>query len=166
MDAMNMPVSSTPKNKFTSLLKQVKHDFPDVRFEAADSFYWSAETRSIHYNTSSENPTWSLLHELGHMTQEHTTYNSDARLVRMEVEAWETALVIGKQYGYTIDEEHVQDCLDSYRHWQHTRSRCPICTQSGLEVQSGHYRCINCQHRWQVTVNRFCRVYRQTKKPS
>lgn len=162
---MNSPANLPTKNKFHELLERIQHDYPDVHLKRSASFYWSPEVQTIYYNTSDENPMWSLFHELGHMTHNHNTYTSDTRLVHMEVEAWATGAIIAKHYGYAINEDHVQDCLDSYRNWQHARSRCPICLQTGIEKSSGAYGCINCRNEWRVTPNRFCRVYRQTKKP-
>lgn len=164
MDAMNSLVSSPPFSSFTDLLKQLRRDFPATQFSPAASFYWSAETQTIHYNARDKHAIWSLFHEIGHMSHKHNTYNSDARLIQMEVEAWHSAMTIAQTYGYSIDEEHVQDCLDSYRRWQYTRSLCPVCTQVGIEKSNGAYGCINCRHEWRVSANRFCRVYRTNKK--
>lgn len=163
MDAMNSPAKLKTNIGFSDLLALIKRDFPDIRFEIADAFSWSAEDQTIYYEPKTEYASWSLLHELGHMTHAHNTYRTDARLVRMEVEAWETAKQLALRYSQTISDEHIESCLDSYRNWQYLRSKCPVCTQSGVEKQSGSYHCINCQHNWNVTTNRFCRVYRQNQ---
>lgn len=166
MDVMSSHAQIKQKSKFSALLTQIKHDFPDIKFVSDQSFYWSASDQTIHYCSTAENPAWSLLHELGHMTHNHTSYNSDLRLVSIEVEAWDAAMTLAKKYDLSINEEYVQDCLDSYRKWQHDRSKCPKCSMAGLEVKNGDYRCFNCQNQWRVTPNRFCRSYRQTKKSS
>ncbi len=162
MDAMNSPAKSKTSSSFSTLLAAVKRDFPAMRFETSDTFSWSAEDKIIYYDPAAENPAWSLLHELGHMKYGHNTYNTDARLIRMEVEAWQSAKELAEHYGQAISDEHIEDCMDSYRNWQYLRSKCPVCAQSGVEKQSGHYHCINCRHNWTVTANRFCRVYRLT----
>lgn len=161
MDVMNSPVKPSAKNSFLELLPRIQTDFPDVVFIASASFYWSGETRTVCYDADSQDAIWSLLHELGHMLQDHNTYKTDVRLVRMEVEAWESAKQLAERYGQAISDEHIEDCIDSYRNWQYLRSKCPVCAQSGVEKQSGRYHCINCLHDWRVTANRFCRVYRQ-----
>ncbi|MGI9027264.1 MAG: hypothetical protein ACR2FM_00235 [Candidatus Saccharimonadales bacterium] len=167
MDVMNLPSSNTKqKNSFAQLLKQIQNDFTDVIFTSSDSFYWSGESRTIYYDVAGQDPAWSLLHELGHMVRAHNTYNSDTRLVQMEMEAWETAKQLAPRYGLTISDTHIQDCIDSYRSWQHLRSKCPKCEQAGIEKQGGRYHCINCQHNWRVTDKRFCRVYRMKTEPS
>lgn len=163
---MSSHVPTKLKNNFLAVLSQVKRDFPDVTFSQAQSFYWSADTRTIHYCSSSNNPVWSLFHELGHMTHDHTSYSSDIRLVSIEVEAWDAATTLAEKYSISIDEDYIQDCLDSYRKWQHDRSKCPKCLMAGLEIKNGNYKCFNCQNQWKVTPNRFCRAYRQTKKSS
>lgn len=100
------------------------------------------------------------------MTHNHTSYSSDTRLVGIEVEAWDAAIILAKKYDISVDEDYVQDCLDSYRKWQHDRSKCPKCQMAGLEVKNGEYKCFNCQNQWHVTPNRFCRAYRKIKKSS
>lgn len=149
---------------FKELLKRVRSDFPDISFKSAEAFSWSAEDSVIFYDTKAERPAWSLLHELGHMEHGHNNYNTDAALVRMEVEAWEAAKLFATRYGLVIDEEHIQDCIDSYRDWRHGRSTCPVCLQTGIEKERGLYNCFNCRNTWRVTNNRFCRVYRSMRR--
>ncbi len=164
MDAMNSPTNLNTKNSFKSLLHQIKLDYSDVTFTSSKSFYWSADSRTVFFDEHSKDAIWSLLHELGHMTHGHSTYNSDIRLLRMEVEAWDKAREIAQTYNVVIDEDHIQDCIDSYRSWLHERSICPRCSQVGAEKSGGDYNCINCGSSWHVTENRFCRVYRSRTK--
>ena len=161
MDAMSSP--ARPKTNFDDLLSAVRTDFPLVRFRSSDMFRWSDEARTIYYDTRADDPIWSLLHELGHMQCQHSVYNSDTALIRMEIEAWEGAKLSAERYGLTIDEDHIQDCMDSYRSWQHKRSTCPVCALNGVEKRDGLYGCINCRTSWQVGVDRFCRVYRRRR---
>jgi hypothetical protein len=158
---MSTPASSKPKNLFKQLLHTLQQDYPSITFKEADSFYWSAENQTVFYSENAEAPAWLLLHEIGHMVNEHTGYSTDLRLVHMELQAWETARALAERYGIPLDEEYIEDCLDSYRHWQYKRSLCPRCNLAGVEKSSGLYRCINCRQEWRVTVNRFCRAYRK-----
>lgn len=158
---MNSPAKS--KNNFQTLLTRVKRDYPNITFKTDEAFRWSSKEKTVYYNPSAENPSWSLLHELGHMLKSHTGYLTDRKLIQMEVEAWSKAEELAAEYNYPIDPDHIQDCLDSYRNWQRARSTCPRCSQTGIEQTSGNYHCINCQKDWQVTPNRFCRVYRKQK---
>lgn len=161
MDAMSSP--SNLKLSFRELLERLVQDFPAVDFMSSNNFRWSDADQTIYYNPMSKNPAWSLLHEVGHMLNKHSNYSSDTSLVRMEMEAWESAKELAQHYGRRINEDYIQDCMDSYRRWQHKRSSCPICTQTGIETKSRTYRCINCQHTWQVNANRLCRVYRLSR---
>jgi hypothetical protein len=160
MDAMSLPAS--PTIDFDRLLQQVSRDFPSVRFRQSDTFRWSAEAKAVYYAPQADYAGWSLLHELGHVIAEHNSYRSDARLIRLEVEAWDTAVKLAADYGFAIDPDHIQDSLDSYRNWQYKRSICPVCALSGVEQADGRYHCVNCRHKWRVTTNRFCRVYRRS----
>ncbi len=159
---MNSPVKQN--HPFESLLEQVRADYPSVTFQIDSLFCWSKDTGTIYYNPKDPDPSWSLLHELGHMQCNHSSYRLDNALIAMEMEAWETAGVIAEHYGCAIDPEHIQDCLDSYRTWQHTRSRCPTCAQTGVQTQSEQYHCINCGNDWLVSSERFCRTYRRQSK--
>lgn len=160
MDAMNSPAKL--KTSFKSVLAHLKAVFPGVSFKPSDSFRWSAEKNTIYYDVSAEDPVWSLLHEAGHMMRGHSVYNSDYTLVRMEVEAWDSARKLANELGIVIDDDYIEDCIDSYRNWQFKRSSCPACAQTGVEKTNGHYICINCRNTWDVSTNRFCRVYRRS----
>lgn len=164
MDVMSSLVNS--KTSFSQLLATVQSDFPGVHFESSNIFRWSDENQTIYYDATAEDPVWSLLHELGHMQRRHSAYHSDSALIRMEIEAWESAKLLGAHYAILIDEEHIQDCMDSYRNWQHKRSTCPVCALNGVEKRNGMYACVNCRANWQVGNDRFCRVYRRTKQNS
>ena len=156
---MNTPAKS--KSDFDGLLAKLKQDYPDISFQPDSHFRWSAENKTVYYDPDAENPTWSLLHEIGHVIGSHNTYNTDSMLVRMEVEAWQKAKEIAAGYGREIDEDYIEDCIDSYREWQYKRSMCPVCGLTGMEKPGGEYRCFNCGKTWNVTKNRFCRVYRK-----
>lgn len=137
-------------------------EHPDIKFIISARFQWSPEDKVIYYNPTSPKPEWSLLHELGHVRGGHVSYRSDIGLLKMEVEAWQKARELARNYGIQISENHIEKCLDSYRDWLYKRSSCPACSQAGLEKITGQYQCINCSESWQVTPERFCRVYRKT----
>lgn len=144
------------------ILENLKCDFTDIKFVAANKFKWAPEDKTIYYSHDKENGDWSLLHEAGHMLCGHKSYSNDLGLLRMEVEAWEKAKELASKYSYSINEEHIQQCLDTYRDWIYKRSTCPTCSQAGVEKSTGQYTCINCSHQWQVSSERFCRTYRKT----
>lgn len=148
--------------KFNELVTQLSKDYPFLNLIEGDHFRWSPEDTAIVFSSDSPTATWSLLHEVGHMVCGHKDYTSDIGLMVMEVDAWRQARELAKKYNINVDENHIEKCLDSYREWIYRRSSCPVCTQAGLEKQTGLYICINCRKQWKVTSARFCRVYRKT----
>lgn len=159
-DAMITPSKNTPK----TLLTQLRHDYPKLHFVEATQFSWNSAERRILYpakQLSVKSGEWALLHELGHATLSHTDYTSDFDLLRIECAAWEQAHTLAKTYGITIDDEYVQDCLDSYRDWLHLRSTCPTCYERCLQTNKYTYRCHNCGTVWRVSRSRLCRPYRR-----
>lgn len=147
------------------LLAQLQDQFPALQFTPSDKFYWSPETSEIFYKQSArgKQARWSLLHETGHALLGHTSYQADYELVRLEVEAWQKAKAVAGDLGISIDEGHIQDCLDTYRDWLYRRSICPNCNSKSFQQGDFvHYRCFNCHTTWRVSANRFNRSYRST----
>lgn len=148
-----------------TLLHKLKSEFPSLRFTSGERFCWSPKTHEIIYQEA-EGPQaeWSLLHEAAHALLDHTSYHADYELIRLEVEAWEKARYIGTKLNITISEDHIQDCLDTYRDWLYRRSICPACGTKCLQQSNYlHYSCFNCHTVWHVSPSRFCRSYRSTK---
>lgn len=156
--------SSSSKTKLTDFVKQLARHYPQLRFAHADTFYWAPEHVTVYYDpkASKKEARWSLLHELAHGILGHTDYTTDLDLLLMEAEAWEHAQALEHQHysRVTIDNEHIQDCLDTYRDWLHARSTCPRCDQVGLQQNRVTYVCINCRQAWQISSARFKRPYR------
>lgn len=148
-----------------SIVKKLAPLVPDIQFVAGDTFLWSPVNQTITYSTSPNKTkvsAWSLLHETGHALLGHNDYKSDLDLLLMEVAAWEEAKTLARKLDITIDEDHIQDCLDTYRDWLHQRSTCPRCGLVCLQVSGSEYRCHNCSCVWKVSSSRFCRPYRLT----
>lgn len=151
------------------LLKELRKQCVGVTFKAGQTFCWSPKAQAVTYasNQDSLSSMWSLLHETSHAILNHTTYITDFELLNMEVAAWEHAKALGLSLGITIDEEHVQDCLDSYRDWLYGRSICPKCGNKSLQNGATRlYACFNCHTTWRVAPSRFCRTYRTSKPAS
>lgn len=146
------------------LIQKIQRNFPSISFVQDTAFHWSAQSKTIYYNVGSEDCVWSLLHELGHASLDHTNYESDIELLHMEVAAWDMARKLGEAYDISISEIHMEDCLDTYRDWLHRRSQCPTCTVHGVQSGPATYQCLNCQTVWAVSADRFCRTYRKQKK--
>jgi hypothetical protein len=146
------------------LLSKLQIAHPKLLFEAGSVFYWSPAQQKVTYMTNAEDAevaTWSLLHEVGHALLEHQTYESDFQLLKLEVAAWEKAKDLAQQYDKTINPDHIQDCLDTYRDWLYQRSTCPTCTNCSLQTDSRTYQCFNCGTTWHVSQSKMCRPYRR-----
>lgn len=146
------------------LLAQLTTDYPHIKFQEGETFYWSPKTKTVTYAPGSTQPLvaqWSLLHEVCHGILEHKSYTSDFELVQLEVAAWQQAKQLAKKYDIKIDPEHVQDCLDTYRDWLHMRATCPTCSTVSTQKDSNTYECFNCHTVWHVSNSRFCRPYRR-----
>lgn len=146
------------------LLERLARDYPTVKFVAGQSFYWSPSTRQVFYKLGDSPKPWSVLHEVAHALLGHLHYSTDYELLRLEIAAWEEAKNLAKRYKITIDDSHVQNCIDSYRDWLYKRSLCPNCGTHCMQCDDGkYYQCFNCHSRWQVTSSRLCRPYRHCK---
>lgn len=147
------------------LLSKLQRLLPNVSFVQGKAFFWSPRETTITYPPSNEEPvwTWSLLHEAAHADLGHTSYSSDIELLLLEAAAWKHAKEFAGEFNSSIDEEHVQDCLDTYRDWLHRRATCPSCSVVSLQDSPSSYKCINCAASWRVSASRFCRPYRLTK---
>lgn len=139
--------------------------FPAITYRPGEVFYWSPASREVFYvpEPTDSSGIWSLLHETAHAILNHQSYRADFELIKMEVAAWEQAKILAAELGVTINEDHIQDCLDTYRDWLCARSICPYCSSRALQqADLQYYQCFNCHTRWRVTPSRFCRAYRAT----
>lgn len=145
------------------LLLELRKDFPGLDFASGEAFCWSPKTNTVMYNDRGQEEAdgWALLHEVGHAVLNHHNYSSDLELISLESKAWAEAKRLGEKYGHTIDPDHIEDCMDTYRDWLHQRSACPTCDTRSLQQDASHYRCHNCGQIWAVTASRFCRPYRR-----
>ncbi len=146
------------------LISKLQHAYPSFSFLAGDSAQWSFERQEIVYLSEDNDETiWTLLHELGHGVLGHASYSTDVDLLKKEVGAWEKAREIATGFRISIEEGHIEDCLDTYRDWLHKRSTCPDCASQGVQRSEKLYDCFNCQATWKVGKNRLCRPYRLKK---
>ncbi len=138
--------------------------YPELTFCSSDTFYYSPHDKTVYYDASKTDVSslWSLLHETGHGVCGHENYFSDVQLLLFEVEAWKEAKLIARNLQLEIDEEYMQDHLDSYRDWLHKRSLCPACDLSSIQVDADTYSCVFCHKRWKVSDDRFTRPYRKS----
>ena len=151
-------------NKIADFILKLRHDYPGLSFKPGPQDHWSPKSNTITYKKSVplREMQYGLLHELAHAVLGHRDYKSDFELLKLEGQAWELAAKIGRRYRVNINQEHIQNCLDTYRDWLHARSSCPSCGVHVLQKDSRHYHCFNCQTEWSVTSGHFVRPYRLT----
>ena len=141
----------------SSLSQQLANDYPQFRFVQSDRARWNASEQTIYYTNDQPQ----TLHELGHALLGHNTYRQDVELIQIERAAWVKAQQLAPQYGLSINDDTVEEALDSYRDWLHNRSKCPRCHQTGW--QDSHdltYHCPNCQCVWLASDGRQTRMRR------
>ncbi|HUB93012.1 MAG TPA: hypothetical protein VMB52_00755 [Verrucomicrobiae bacterium] len=155
-----MPKVANPS--MAVLLANIRSDYPDLEFIESNRFLWHSQKKYVSFtmNMHSEQGPWTLLHELGHALLGHNDYRYDIELLQLEAAAWYKAHELSENYGLKINEDYIQDCLDTYRDWLHLRATCPNCFARTLQASPSHYRCLNCQTEWTVTRSRLRRPYR------
>jgi hypothetical protein len=152
--------------KQIEVTKKLTSRYPHIRVKAGDTYYWSPADKTVYFKATNHTKEgiWALLHETGHALLGHEKYFTDIELITMEMQAWEKAKEIAGELKIEIEEDHVQDCLDSYRDWLHKRSLCPACSLSGIQIMTKTYTCLFCHRNWHVSEVRFCRPYRRKSK--
>lgn len=141
-----------------SLIQQLSASYPQFRFRESEQFLWSPHEKTVYYNTKDDYAF--LLHELSHGLLGHAEYNRDIELITMERSAWDCATKLARNYGLVIDENMLENTLDSYRDWLHSRSTCPRCNATGMQTKKKTYRCLACHHDWRVNEARICALRR------
>lgn len=156
MDVTTMPT-------LISLIENLRADYPDLKFTSADNFRWSPKQQTVFIDTSLPMAEDYCLHELSHAILGHQTYAHDIDLVKLERDAWEYARhKLAPKYQLIIDDDVIQDNLDTYRNWLHARSLCPRCNATGLQSGTREYHCVACGHHWRVNEARLCRLKRES----
>lgn len=144
----------------TSLLRKLQTDFPAISFQPGTEFFWSPSEATVHFNDTDPLRDSLLLHELAHGLLGHQEYSRDIELIAMESAAWEKARELAPTYGVEIEEDALQDHLDTYRDWLHARSLCPQCDATGLQGTKKTYRCLACGHQWRANDAQICALRR------
>jgi len=143
-----------------SLISKLRTDYPQFLFKKNSQFLWSPSEQTIYYtDTNTADPIF-LLHELAHGLLGHSDYNHDIELVAMERKAWVKVIELAKEYDVTIGDDIIQTNLDTYRDWLHSRSTCPDCQATGIQVSRKSYLCLACCRKWRVNDARVCALRR------
>lgn len=127
------------------LLERLERDYKGFRFVDGKKFTFRPP-KTIVVGPEEPNADLLLLHELGHAICGHKTFNMNVKRLKMEVEAWEKARELAKEYGVAVDEDFIEGELDTYRDWLHQKSRCPVCGLTRFETPDGVYHCPRCEN--------------------
>lgn len=145
-----------------NFLQQLQRDFKDITFVKGRANAWSPQVREIAYRQPISK--YSLLHELGHALKGHVTYKLDIQLLKFEADAWQKAGEIAEHYGLKIPQKYINDCMNTYKDWLLSRSKCPDCGLVGLQsAKTLEYSCCNCPLHWSVPPETSCLVRRIRK---
>lgn len=150
----------------SSLIHKLRTTFPDISFIEAEQFSWSPTTHTISYNRKLPHASLLLLHELSHASLGHADYRRDIELIAMETAAWQKAKEHAETYSVRVQENVIQDHLDTYRDWLHARSSCPNCSANGYQIERFLYECPACTHTWKVNEARLCALRRYSATPT
>jgi hypothetical protein len=145
-----------------SLLKSIKSDYPQFHFKKGSVFHWSHAENTVFYKSGEKEVSY-LFHELAHALLDHADYLRDIELIGMERDAWDKAKAIASKYDHAIDDDFIQDNLDTYREWLHSRATCKKCTATGIQINKNIYRCAACGAEWRVNDARTCALRRYSK---
>jgi hypothetical protein len=124
------------------LLNRIKSDYKEFIFREGRKYAFRPPKTII---IGPEDDSLSLLHELGHALLKHRSFDTDAKRLRMEREAWEKARELAAFYNVPFDEELMENELDSYRDWLDHKSRCPKCKLTRYQTPDGVYHCPKCE---------------------
>lgn len=162
-----MAANATPISTST-IIKQLQRAFPQLHFACSDDFYWSPAHQTVFYRpVETHSDICAFLHETAHALLKHQDFSSDIALLGYENQAWQHARdVVAPQFDVTIDDRLIDDYIETYREWLHARSRCPACTQTGLQTAEYTYECVNCGTAWTVNDARTCGLRRRVTAPA
>lgn len=148
-----------------STLASIIKTYPTLEFIGGDSFYWSPTKRKITYQTDDPSGLEHLLHEVSHALLDHTKYDTDLALIKMERAAWQYAkTTLAPEYDVHISDDLIQNDLDTYRDWLHARSTCPHCGANGIQTAKQKYQCLICHNFWSVNQALHCQLKRYKNK--
>ena len=122
---------------------KLENDYPDLRFKAGKKFAFRPP-RTIILGPKEPKDEMLVLHEVAHALCGHKDFRVDVERVRMECEAWGKAKELAQIYGIEVDEEMIQNELDTYRDWLHQKSRCRACGLTRFQTTDGRYHCPRC----------------------
>ena len=125
-------------------LTRLQTDFPEFHFRLGSKFAFRYPKTVVLGPTE---PNWEILslHELSHAILKHKDFSLDVERLKMENDAWSKAKELATNYSIEVDEDFIQDQLDTYRDWLDKKSRCPACGLTRFQDTDG-YHCPRCEN--------------------
>ena len=131
-----------------TFLARVKSDYPRLRFVSGKRFAFRPQRTVVIPRdldrSGSGSDSLLLLHEVGHALIQQWNFDTEIERLKIEVLAWEKAKELAAIYGIRIDENLIQEELDTYRDFLHQKSRCPLCGLTRFQTPDGVFRCPKC----------------------
>ena len=124
-------------------IERVKLDFPELKFRNGKKYAFRPP-KTIILGPPEPFSELFTLHEVSHAILGHKDFKMDVARLRMESEAWARARELAAKYRVEVDENLIQEQLDTYRDWLHKKSRCPICGLTRFQTPDSVYRCPKC----------------------
>jgi hypothetical protein len=145
MDNEYQAFEMTGASDLRDLISKIKADYPSFAIKTGRKFAFRYP-KTITIGPPEPSEKLLLLHELSHALLGHKSYSRDIDRVKMESEAWEKAKELANHYGVEVDENLVQDELDTYREWLHKKSCCPECGLTRYQTNDQTYHCPRCEN--------------------
>ncbi len=129
----------------TGFLERLKVAYPELKFRDGTKFAFRPPKTIV---LGPLEPFYELLilHEVSHATLKHKSFKMDIERLKMEVDAWEKAKELANRYGVEVNEDLIQNELDTYRDWLHKKSRCPKCGLTRFQTSNRQYHCPRCEN--------------------
>ena len=127
------------------LLLRIQKDYPEYKLKSGKKYAFRPP-KTIILGPPEPFSELLLLHELSHAILGHKTFGLDVERLRTESEAWDKARELADKYNVGINEDLIQDELDTYRDWLHTRSKCKKCGLTCYQTKDGVYHCPRCEN--------------------
>lgn len=126
-------------------LNQLKRDFPEYKFIDGKKFTFRPP-KTIILGPPEPFSELLALHEISHAILKHRAFRMDVERLKMESRAWDKARELATRYGIEVNEDLIQDELDTYRDWLHAKSKCKRCGLTCYQTPDGAYHCPRCEN--------------------
>lgn len=129
----------------TKFLQRLREDYPEFRFINGSKFAFRPP-KTIVLGPPEPFSELLALHEVSHAILKHKTFRVDVERLKMESEAWEKARELATGYDIEVNEDLIQNELDTYRDWLHNKSKCRLCGLTRYQTPDGVYHCPRCEN--------------------